>query len=386
MSRKQDRVPRQMRLLQVLETGGGGSGRHFIDLCRGLTAHGHAVHAIYSPLRAETRFVEELQALGLAGLHTVAMTRAPGPSDLRAWRAIRAVMRNAGPFDVIHAHSSKAGALARLRLPGRHVPRVYTPHAFYTMDPGLGTLGRRVYGSIEKLLARTLTDRVICVSADEYAHARALGMPRKKLSIVVNGVETPPADSRATVRQALGIPMDALLFGFVGRLCHQKAPERLVAASVRVAERVPHAHLLMIGTGDMEAEVRRQVATSGQGTRIHLTTGFTGVEAMAAIDVLTMPSRYEAMSYVMLEGAAAGKPLILTDVGGVSTVLKDGENGILLKNADDPEALADAMLRLSEPGHLARHTAAALTRARSPEYRLDRMVCETEAIYRSLIA
>ena len=106
---------------------------------------------------------------------------------------------------------------------------------------------------------------------------------------------------------------------------------------------------------------------------------------MAAIDVLTMPSRYEAMSYVMLEGAAAGKPLILTDVGGVSTVLKDGENGILLKNADDPEALADAMLRLSEPGHLARHTAAALTRAHSPEYRLDRMVGETEAIYRSLI-
>lgn len=386
MSRKQNKVPRQMRLLQVLETGGGGSGRHFLDLCRGLTARGHAVHAIYSPLRAEARFVQELQALGLAGVHAVAMTRAPGPSDLRAWRAIRAVVRSAGPFDVIHAHSSKAGALARLRLPGRHIPRVYTPHAFYTMDPNLGALGRRVYGSIEKLLARTLTDRIICVSADEYAHARALGLPRKKLAIVVNGVETPAAGSRVAVRQALDIPTDALLFGFIGRLCHQKAPERLVAAFALVAERVPHAHLLLIGSGDMEAAVRRQIEASGQEARIHLTTGFTGVEAMAAIDVLTMPSRYEAMSYVMLEGAAAGRPLILTDVGGVSTVLKDGENGILLENADDPGPLADAMLHLSDPGHLARHTAAALTRAASPEYRLERMVCETEAIYRGLIA
>ncbi|HSX73148.1 MAG TPA: glycosyltransferase [Shinella sp.] len=375
-----------MRLLEVLETGGGGSGRHFVDLCRGLTARGHAVHAIYSPLRAEARFVEEMQALGLAGLHAVAMTRAPGPSDLYAWRQIRAVMRSAGPFDVIHAHSSKAGALARLRLPGRHIPRVYTPHAFYTMDPGLGALGRHVYGAIEKLLARAFTDRVICVSADEYAHARALGMPREKLSIVVNGVETPPADRRAAVRQALGIPLEALLFGFVGRLCHQKAPERLVAAFARVAERVPHARLLMIGSGDMEAEVRRQVEASGQAARIHLTTGFTGVEAMAAIDVLAMPSRYEALSYVMLEGAAAGRPLILTDVGGVSTVLKDGENGILLKNADDPAPLAEAMLRLSDPVELARHSAAALARARSPEYRLERMVCETETIYRGLIA
>lgn len=384
MTPSPDKTSRHMRLLQVLEPSGGGSGRHFIDLCRGMKARGHDVHAVYSPVRAESRFVEELSSLDLKGVHVVAMARSPGPSDLPAWRALRAVIRKEGPFDVIHGHSSKAGALSRLRLPGHHVPRVYTPHAFRTMDPGLGTFGQRIYGAIEKLLARGFTERLICVSADEYAHARALGMPRNKLSIVVNGVETPPADSRATVREALAIPPDALLYGFVGRFCHQKAPERLLAAFQRVAERVANAHLVMIGTGEMQEAVNRQIEAGGRAGRIHLTTRFTGPQAMAAIDVLVMPSRYEAMSYVMLEAAAAGKPMVLTDVGGASMVLKDGVNGVLVENDDDPKRLADAMIRLSDPSRLARHTAAAC--ARSGDYSLERMIGETEAIYRALVA
>lgn len=379
-----DRSPLPMRLMEILEPSGGGSGRHFLDLCRGMQARGHLVHAVYSPVRAEARFVEELHSLNLAGTYPVAMARAPGPSDFSSWWSLQVAMHRAGPLDIIHGHSSKAGALARIRLPGRHVPRVYTPHAFRTMDPGLGLVSRKVYGSIEKLLARAFTDRLICVSADEYAHARALGMPRDRLTIVVNGVATPPAEARAVVRSALAIPENALLFGFVGRLSHQKAPERLIAAFDRLAERVPQAHLLMIGSGELQEAVRRQVDAAHNTGRIRLTNDYSGPQAMAAIDVLVVPSRYEAMSYAMLEAAAAGKPLILSDVGGASTVLKDGENGILVQNTDDPAHLAEAMLRLGDPACFARYAAAA--HARSRDYSLERMIGETEAIYRGLVA
>lgn len=384
MNSKPNKGPRPMRLMEVLEPSGGGSGRHFLDLCQGMQARGHVVHAVYSPVRADRRFIEELVSLGLAGMHAVTMERVPGPTDFAAWWRLRAVMRRAGPFDIIHGHSSKAGALSRIRLPGRHVPRVYTPHAFRTMDPGLSLVSRKVYGSIEKLLARAFTDRLICVSADEYAHARALGMPRDRLSIVVNGVDTPPSDTRDAIRAGLGIPHDALVFGFVGRLTHQKAPERLIAAFALAADQLPNARLMMIGNGEMQGVIRRQIEACPHAPRIHLTNDFTGPQAMAALDVLVVPSRYEAMSYAMLEAAAAGKPLILSNVGGASTVLKHGENGLLVANDDDPEHLSAAMLALSLPERLARHAAAA--HARSCDYGLERMIGETEAIYRGLIA
>lgn len=369
--------------MQVLEPSGGGSGRHFIDLCRGLSQRGHTVHAVYSPRRAEERFVAELVSLGLDGVHPVDMARSPGLSDFGAYASLRRLMRKHGPFDAVHGHSSKAGALARIRLPGRQPPRIYTPHAFRTMDPALGKAGQIVYGTIETCLARFFTDRVICVSADEYAHARAIGIPRKKLSIVVNGVETPPDGQRGKIRQALAIPADALVFGFVGRLSPQKAPERLVDAFTAAAAKLPDAHLLMVGVGELEDMVRRRIDQSPAGARIHLTRRYTGPEAMDAVDTIVMPSRYEAMSYVMLEAAAAGKPLILTEVGGASTVLEHGCNGILVANDDNPHSLANAMIALADPSCLQRYAVAASLRRN--DYGLPRMITETEAIYRSLV-
>ncbi|MCF3639497.1 glycosyltransferase family 4 protein [Rhizobium sp. TRM95111] len=372
-----------LRLLQVLEPSGGGSGRHFLDLCRGLTGRGHQVHAVYSPVRAEQSFLDELMAIGLAAVHAVPMARAPGPSDFAAHAALARLARQHGPFDVIHGHSSKAGALTRLRLPGRHVPRIYTPHAFRTMDPTLSRVGHIVYGGIERFLARFLTDQIICVSADEYAHARGLSMPRNRLSIVVNGVTPPPTGSRHALRERLGIPDDALVFGFVGRLSHQKAPERLVRAFSLAAAKLPQAYLLMVGRGELEAMVRGEIARSAAPDRIRLTGEVPGPLAMDAIDAVVLPSRYEAMSYVMLEAAAAGKPLILTEVGGAATVLKDGRNGVLVANVDDPRQLAAGMLRVSDAARLARYTEAAL--AQSGDFGIARMVLETEAVYRSVL-
>ena len=383
MSRNRDRAARPLRLLQVLEPSGGGSGRHFIDLCRGLKQRGHVIHAIYSPRRAEERFVGELVSLGLDGVYAVDMARAPSPSDIGSYAKLRRLIRVHGPFDIIHGHSSKAGALARLRLPGRHAARVYTPHAFRTMDPALGKAGHITYGTIERFLALLFTERLICVSADEYAHARAIGVPRRKLSIVVNGVGAPPEGLRGPVREQLAIPADALVFGFIGRLSPQKAPERLVEAFTIAAADLSNARLLMVGAGEQEEAVRRRIEASPARERIHVTNLFTGPHAMDAIDALVMPSRYEAMSYVMLEAAAAGKPLLLTEVGGASTVLDDDRNGILVANDDDPRQLAAAMVRLADPVRFARYAEAAAQR--KGDYGLPRMIAETEAIYRSLV-
>lgn len=375
--------PTHLSILQVLEPSGGGSGRHFIDLCGALKNRGHHITAVYSPLRAEDRFLDELKELDLHGVHAINMTRAPGVSDIRSWRQLGRILHQEGPFDVIHAHSSKAGALSRIRLPGPHVPRVYTPHAFRTMDPTLGRAGRFVFGRVESLLGRYLSDCIICVSQDEYDHAVSLGIPSRLLRIVINGTTPPPEGRRSELLQRFDIPREALVFGFVGRLSQQKAPERLVEAFVRIAAALPAAHLLMIGFGELEAEVRAMIAVSGFADRIHLTSEITGRDAISSFDVLVMPSRYEAMSYVMLEAAAAGKPMILSRVGGAGRVLEDGRNGILIENSDDTTALAQAMTSFADAGR--RRAFAEEADARKDRYSLKTMVDGIEAVYCNLV-
>ncbi|MEI2301559.1 glycosyltransferase [Ensifer sp. MJa1] len=374
-------LPLPLRLLQVLEPSGGGSGRHFLDLCRGMHARGHHVQAVYSPVRAEDGFVRELKAMGLPAAHAVDMKRAPGPSDIGAFRELRRILRH-GSFDIVHGHSSKAGALTRLRFPGPHVPRVYTPHAFRTMDPTLGRGGRMMYGAIEWGLARFFTDRLICVSEDERHHALSLHMPQNRISVIVNGVEAPSCDMAATLRASFGIAPDAFVFGFIGRLSAQKAPERLIAAFRSAAASVKNSHLVIIGAGEMESSLRKSMAESGLQNRMHLTSAFTGPQAVSAFNVLVMPSRYEAMSYVMLEGAAAGKPIIATDIGGARTVIDDGVNGFILPNSDDTSLLAKTMVRSAETETFKTMSAAA--ERLKDRFTLGVMLDQTEVLYRAL--
>ncbi|KAA6491398.1 glycosyltransferase family 4 protein [Agrobacterium rhizogenes] len=370
-------------MLQVLEPSGGGSGRHFLDLCRAMQHRGHSVTAVYSPLRAEAAFVAELEGMGLDSVIPLAMRRAPGPWDLTAWWNIRRIAARYGPFHLIHGHSSKAGALTRLRLPGPHVPVIYTPHAFRTMDPTLDSKGRTIYGGIERLLGSRLSDRLICVSRDEYDHARSLGIPEARLRIVVNGVSAPPSGQRAAIRVRYGIPQDALLFGFVGRLTRQKAPERLIQAFARIAKELPRAHLLMIGVGELADTVKDMIKAAGLEDRAHLDDAIPGAAAIDAFDVVVMPSRYEAMSYVMLEAAAGGKPLLLSDVGGARTVIEPGRNGYIIANSDDPSELAMTMRRFADPKLLRNFTAEA--RQRKDGYTLAGMADATEEIYFELL-
>lgn len=368
-----------MRILEVLEPSGGGSGRHFVDLCAGLKARGHNVTAVYSPVRAEERFEQELSALDLDDMIALPMLRSVGPKDFSAWRGLMRIIDRKGPFDIIHGHSSKAGALARMRLPGPHVPRIYTPHAFRTMDPTLSSKARLVFGTIEGLLGRFFTDRLICVSKSEYDHALDLGIPASRLNLVVNGVGALPSGRCAEIRKSYGLTDDNLVFGFIGRLSPQKAPERLIAAFTAIASRAPQARLLIIGSGELEPDLRRQIASGGIADRVIIDAALPGAEALQAMDVAVMTSRYEAMSYVMLEAAAAGLPLILTDVGGTINVLEHEVNGLIVPNSDDATPLIAAMSALCDPATRTRYAAAA--EARRNRYGLDAMVEQTIAAY-----
>ena len=309
---------RPLRICHVIEACGAGVGRHVVDLTAGQLAW-HDVTLIYSPLRAETGFLSEISDLSNLKAIPLHLRRAPHPMDLFALRSLRRVLKREGPFDVVHGHSSKGGALSRLAALGTNSIKVYTPHAFFTADPTLRATERALFAAAERLLSRA-GDRIICVSPEEYAHALSLGIDRSTLVCIPNGRSAKTLVRREQARAALGLPPEAIVVGFIGRLVRQKAPDRLIQAFLKI-QSIPGSILAIVGDGPLGAELRSTFGGHAGFERIIWTGHRKGDEIISAFDILAVPSRYEGFPYVYLEALAAGLPIVTMEVGGARSVV-----------------------------------------------------------------
>lgn len=330
-----------LRIVHVAEASGAGVGRHLIDLLGEQTREGHHVTLIYSPLRAEVRFIAELQEICTLKLMTLPMRHDVGLHDLETAQKLASLLRAEGPFDILHAHSAKAGGLVRLisrRIPGR---RLYTSHAFITMDPELSGAKRAVYAAIEKNLGNWRTDAIITGSEQEKAHALSLGIAAQKIHLIPMGIAPCKLSSRPEVRQELNLPQDARVIGFVGRLAHQKAPERAIRAFAALAD--PQAHLVMVGDGPLREELLALADTLAMADHVHFPGTRNGQATMPGFDLLLMPSRYESFGYVFLEACMAGLPIVATPVGIAEEVVALTGKGRIIPNTDDTAPLTAAL-------------------------------------------
>ena len=372
-----------MHVLLVLEACSGGAGRHVIDLASGLLSRGHDVALIYSPLRAEAWFVREIGAIQRLNIRELQMGRSVSFGDIAMSRTLQRLIDEMGPFDVMHGHSSKAGALLRLAQARKNIPVVYTPHAPITMDPELSRLARSVYFVVERILAG-LCERIICVSPDERKHLQSLGFAESKLRVVCNGIGPLPETDRNVIRHKLNLNKEMVCFGFVGRISHQKAVDRAISAFAGVCHQMSNARLVIVGDGPDLNAMKTLVANLGVTQQVLFTGNANGAELMAAFDVFLLPSRYEGMPYVLLEAAANALPIVMTDVGGAHLVVHDGENGFVVPQMPN-ELLADRLLLLANEPEL-RETMAKKSTEIAATFSLDNMVDETLSIYTELVS
>lgn len=371
-----------MRVLMIVESSSGGTGRHVLDLSEGLLGRGCEVHLVYSPGRIDRQFEERMETL--TGLRRTAMPMHTGihPRDLGVVRAVRRYMREHGPFDAVHGHSSKGGAVARLASMFTDVPAHYTLHGFIIMDPGLARWKRLFYLGIELVLSRW-TRRIIAVSPEEARAAVRFGLGRSRVALVPNGIGPIALVGRAEARRALGIADDALVVGFVGRLVEQKAPHVLLRAFAAAVAAVPTADwmLVLIGSGPLADELKREAAALGVADRVRMPGARDARGVLAAFDVFALSSRKEGLPYVVLEAMAAGLPVVATSSAGVEVLVGPGENGSVVP-ADDAPAFASALAALASQEGL-RDAYGEASRRRAARFTIDAMVDGTLAAYRS---
>ncbi|MFI7443324.1 glycosyltransferase [Nonomuraea indica] len=306
----------------------------------------------------------------------------PG-DDARALLWLVRAMREFRPH-IVHTRTAKAGALGRVaaRLSGVGAARVHVFHG-HLLHGYFTPARRRLYVQTERFLA-ALSDRLVTVGAQVRDDLLAAGIGRPGQYVVIPpGVGLGPVPDRSTARDLLGIPPLAPVVAYVGRLTQVKRPDRFLAVARMVQDRVPGCHFVVCGGGELAASVERDARPFGDS--FHLLGWRKDVETVyAAADVVVLTSDNEGTPLTLVEAGMAGVPVVSTRVGSVAEVVRDRQTGLLA--ATDAVELADHTIRLLSDRALALRMGEEGRTWTTHEFGVDRLVSDTQELYRSLSA
>ncbi len=366
------------RVLLIHQPIDGGVARHIADLYAGLRADGFDVilcgPAVPLALRSATAAPAQHAAL--------ALQRAVAPrADLPAVKRLAEIVRALRP-DIVHAHSSKAGAVARLaRLVHPRTPVLYTPHGYAMAGFFEHRLERLAYGEAERSLG-LLTSRVIAVCEAEARLARRV-MPANRVRVVHNGIDPVPpgpADPRVLELAGRGPVVCA-----VSRLQPGKGLETLIDAWPETIAGSPKLQLALVGDGSLRASLQARVRDRGVEASVHFLGEYADpMSALRAADVFVFPSWVEAFPYAILEAMSMGLPIVSSNVGGVGEALVDGDSGLLVP-ARRPDALAAALLTLLGDAELRARVGVAAKEAVGRRFTRQSMMNGVASVYRELV-
>lgn len=261
----------------------------------------------------------------LAGIENSQITtfERSGRSVSGLFQMLRASMQALDAFkpDIVHLHSSFAGLVLRPALAARSDgPRVvYCPHG-WAFSRETGRISHMITKAAESLLART-SDRIICISGDEYNEAIRAGIAANRLTLVHNGI----SKSRP-LAQAVAADWDSkkIKVLFIGRLDRQKGFDLLIDAA-RSLETVLDVRIVGASVVNKSGgpAVPANVALLGWLDRQQIETH------LEAADLVVIPSRWEAFGLVALEAMRAAKPILAFRSGALPEIVVDGVTGVI---------------------------------------------------------
>jgi glycosyltransferase involved in cell wall biosynthesis len=242
-----------------------------------------------------------------------------------------------------------------------------------------------------KCRARYINENVsVVVSASKITleHWAGLGINREKMTVIYNGVRESPSErlSNCHLKRQINIPKSDFLFGVVGSLTKEKGHQNLLEAWTVLVKEESSAHLLIVGEGAEEQNIRLQISESGLETSVSM-MGYqsNGQEIIAALDGFVLPSSTEVCSRVILESLISRTPVIASKVGG-NPELVDGRTTGLLFNYGDKNELARQMKTIMNNFHLRSAIAEAGYLDVQERFSVHQYVQSIKEIYTTLIS
>jgi glycosyltransferase involved in cell wall biosynthesis len=362
-----------MRILQVCSAEGIGGGEvHVADLTLGLVERGFHVELAVRPASRLPDLVAQMSPERAAGLtwHRLPFRNAV---DLSSTRGLARIIEQ-NRIDVVHAHVARDYPVVALAAAPKHRARiVLTRHHYLPLKGNIlyrRMLSKATIIAVSKSVRRTVVE--------------SLGVSPDQVFTIPNWIDLDRAAEpreRAAERHAYGVTRRVAI-ALIGQITPLKGHEEFLSAAARIATARADVEFLVVGDdrepgAPFERRLRRRAKALGVDDAVR----FLGYQqdlygVLAAVDAVAVPSWNEAFSLVTVEAMAAGRPVVASDVGGLSEIIENEVNGLLIP-ARDEEALAAAMRRLVEDpalvDHLGQHARQAATRyARGPS--IDKVI------------
>lgn len=331
-------------LYLIVDLPVGGAEEHLLSLVRNLDRD--RFESTVCCIGQSGPIGREIEAAGIRVVELGKLRK--GGYDGKIVSLLQEVLRSKR-ISLLHAHLYHANMYGRLAAFREGVPTVCSIHNTYIRP-------KRHRRLINWWLARRTP---VIIAGSEAIKSDILkydGVSPGIVRVIPYGVAVEKFDipmTRDEARKKLGLPVNRFYVGTVGRLEVQKGQRYLVDATARLRREGIEVSLLLIGSGREEERLRDQVLRENitddvlfLGTRRDLP------DLYRAMDVFALPSLWEGLPLALLSAMASGIPVVVTPVGGVPEVVRDGENGFLVP-PEDPVALAAALRRVREDAELA---------------------------------
>lgn len=329
------------KILFVVEAMGGGVFTYIVDLANELVnmmaKDGSFVYDIYvayairkqTPKDYKRYFDKKIQLIEVKNFE-----RSISPTkDIKAFWEIKKIADKVEP-DVIHLHSSKAGALGRVafndyKVNGRLVSLFYTPHGYSFLMKNHSAAKRLMYKIIEAGCSKLNCTTISC---SEGEHQETLKL-NKKAVYVNNGINVKELEKNLGNIKAEDHPFTVFT---LGRICYQKNPELFN----KVAEAMPDVKFFWIGDGELRDELKsKNIEITGWVDRK------TALEKSMTADVFMLTSRWEGLPISLLEAMYMKKPCVVSNVIGNRDVIRNDENGFVCDGIEEFEETIRKILR-----------------------------------------
>ncbi|HID35831.1 MAG TPA: glycosyltransferase family 1 protein [Ghiorsea sp.] len=316
--------------------------------------------------------ITAFEALGGKVVVLENLKREVGLHDKRAVKDIRAL--GLDDFDIVHTHTSKAGALGRYAAANSSAKVVHTPHG-HIFHGYFGKLKTEIFLKVEQHLAKK-TDVLIALTNAERDDHLQLGVGRPEQWVVVpSGVDVEAIAEWMWEHPVSGAHKTWDVVS-VGRLVPIKGMERLIQAWEIVVRQHPQAKLALVGDGEDKRSLEKLASRLNIIPNVEFVGWVDPLPELAKAKTFALMSHNEGMGRAVVEAMAAGLPCVVSDVCGLRELV-DGSVGKVV-DAEDAQAVAQALLT-DWPRDIARNT-----RARADNYSVAAMMQGLDEVYQSL--